>query len=230
MRHVPFTHRLCLSILRLISALVPAAARADWLREWEAEVQHRSTRLARSHNDWRHDMDLFRRALGALPDAAWLRRQFTADAEIVQDIRYGARALRQTPTFAVSAILILALGIGGTVTIVTLLDTLLIRGLPYRDAHRVVTVWQHSRAEEKDDVAPANFLDWRDRARSFSHIAAVQPHSYDYTGGGEPEVLMGAMVSEGFFDALGVQPVEGRSLRADDFTQKRKVAVITWGL
>jgi putative ABC transport system permease protein len=231
MRNVPFMHRLSLRILRLISALVPAAARADWLREWEAEVHHRSTRLAgRPGHDWRHDMDLFRRALGALPDAAWLRRQFTADAEIVQDIRYGARALRQTPTFAVSAVLILALGIGGTVTIVTLLDTLLIRPLPYYDAERVVTVWQHTRAAGKDEVAPANFLDWRDRARSFSHIASVQPNSYDYTTGGEPEVLLGGMVSEGFFDALGVQPVAGRTLRADDFTQKRKVAVITWGL
>jgi putative ABC transport system permease protein len=231
MRNVPFVLRLSLRILRLIGALVPAAARVDWLREWEAEVHHRSMRLAAlPRHDWRHDMDLFRRALGALPDAAWLRRQFTADAEIVQDVRYGARALRQTPTFAVSAILILALGIGGTVAIVTLLDTLLIRGLPYREADRVVTVWQRTRAAEKDDVAPANFLDWRDRARSFSHIAAAHPHSYDYTAGGEPEVLFGAMVSEGFFDAVGVQPVAGRSFTADDFTQKRKVAVITWGL
>jgi putative ABC transport system permease protein len=175
-------------------------------------------------------MDLFKRALGAVPDAAWLRRQFTADAEIVQDIRYGARALRQSPTFAVSAIFILALGIGGTVTIVTLLDALLLRSLPYRDAERIVTVWQRSPIAEKDDVAPGNFVEWRNRARAFSHVAAVVPNSWDYTAGSEPEVLFGAVVTEGFFDAVGVQPALGRSFTADDFTQKRNVAVITWGL
>src|SRR5687767_4198072 len=206
MRNAPFMHRVSLRILRLISGLVPPAVRADWLQEWEAEVRDRSAKLAgRPRQDWRHDMDLFRRALGALPDAAWLRRQFTADSEIVQDIRYGARALRQSPTFAISAILILALGIGGTVTIVTLLDALLLRSLPYRDAERIVTVWQRSPIAEKDDVAPSNFLEWRTRARSFSHVAAVVPNSWDYTAGGEPEVLFGAMVTEGFFDAVGVQ-------------------------
>jgi len=230
MRTTSLTLRWSLRLLRAISALVPAAARADWLREWEAELLHRSQRLAAQHSHWRHDMDLFRRALGALPDAAWLRRQFTADAEIVQDIRYGARALRQTPSFAMSAIFILALGIGGTVTIVTLLDTLLMRSLPYYDAERVVTIWQRSRVAEQDDVAPGNYLDWRDRARSFSHVVAINPNSYDYSGGGEPEVFFGATVSEGFFDALGVQPVLGRGFTAEEMKQGRNVAVITWGL
>lgn len=231
MRNTPFTLRVCLRLLKTISALVPRAVRAEWLDEWEAEVRHRSARIAaQPRNDWRHDVDLFRRALGALPDAAWLRRQFTSDAEVLQDVRYGARALRQSPSFAVAAVLILALGIGGTVTIVTLLDTLLLRDLPYYDASRVVTIWQHNRAGERDDVAPGNFLDWRERARSFEHIAAVQPHSFDYTGMGEPEVFFGALVSEGFFEALGVRPVLGRALVAEDYTQKRKVAVITHGL
>jgi putative ABC transport system permease protein len=223
--------RASLRLLRILSALVPAASRADWLREWEAELVHRSARHAvRPDAGWRRDMDLFRRALGALPDAAWLRRQVTADADIVQDVRYGARTLRKAPGFSLAAILILALGIGGTVTIATLLDTLLLRALPYADVERVVTIWQRNRAGERDDVAPGNFLEWRARARAFSHIAAVQPHSYDYTGAGEPEVLFGAMVSEGFFESIGSQPALGRGFTSDDFVPGRNVAVITWGL
>ena len=68
-------------------------------------------------------MNLFRRALGGLPDAAWLRRQFTEDADVVHDVKHGARMLLKSPSFALSAVLILAIGIGGTVSISTLLDT-----------------------------------------------------------------------------------------------------------
>jgi putative ABC transport system permease protein len=231
MRTTPLMLRLSLRLLRVVSALVPQAARADWLREWEAELVYRSARIeARRRNDWRAGIDLFGRALGSLPDAAWLRRQFTGDAEIVQDVRHGARTLRQAPGFSAAAIVILALGIGGTVTIATLLDTLLIRALPYADVDRVVTIGQRNRAGEKEEVAPGNFLEWRERAQSFSHIAAVQPHSYDYTGTGEPEVLFGATVSEGCFDAIGSHPIIGRGFVKDDFTPGRNVAVITWGL
>ena len=77
-------------------------------------------------------MDLVRRAFGALPDAAWLRRQFTADAEVVHDVRHGVRMLRKSPTFTAAAVVTLALGIGGTVAIATLLDTLFFRALPVR--------------------------------------------------------------------------------------------------
>ena len=204
---------LCVAAVRLFSALVPARARRDWRLEWEAELYHRGELLhARRHVDWRHRMDLFRRVLGALPDAAWLRRQFTADADIVHDLRHGARMLRKSPTFTLSAVLILAVGIGGTVSIVTLLDTLIFRPLPYADAERVMTLWQRRAASPLDleDVAPANFLDWRERSVSFSAVAAVVPYSHDYTGGREPELLFGAQVTEGFWDALGMQPALGR--------------------
>ena len=104
-------------------------------------------------------------------------------------------------------------------------------GLPYADADRIVTVWQRPASGERDDVAPANFLDWRERSRSFEKIAAAIPYSYDYTGGGDPEVFFGAQVTEGFWDALGVTPALGRMfLPEEHHTGSRPVVIITYGL
>jgi predicted permease len=225
--------RVSLALVRLCSIVVPSESRQDWHDEWEAEVRHRWEMLERRDRlDWRTRMDLFRRALGAFPDAAWLRRQFTADADVVHDLKHGVRMLLKSPSFTIAAVLILALGIGGTVSIASLLDTLMFRPLPYHDADRVVTLWQRlaARPMEREDVAPADFLDWRDRSRSFSAIAAVIPYSREFTGGTEPEVLFGAQVTEGFFDALGMPPMMGRGFLPEEHKQgARPVVVITHG-
>ena len=90
--------RLAVALVRVFSVLVPGRARRDWRQEWEAEIQHRGDRLeARDRDNWRDQMDLGARTLGALPDAAWLRRQFTADADLVHDLRHGVRMLRKSP-------------------------------------------------------------------------------------------------------------------------------------
>ena len=224
--------RFCLWLIRGVSGLVPRPWRADWREEWEAEFRHRHATLDRARiTGWRTDMDLVRRALGAFPDAAWLRRQFTTDSEILHDVRHGARMLRKSPTFTAAAVITLALGIGGTVSIATLLDTLYFRSLPYADADRIVTLWQHPATGEREAVSPANFLDWRERSRSFEHIAAAIPYSYDFTGGGDPEVFFGAQVTEGFWDALGVTPVLGRRFHPEEHVRGgRPVAIITYGL
>ncbi len=178
-------------------------------------------------------MDVLRRTLGSFHDAAWLRRQFTRDAEIVHDVRHGGRVLRRSPAFALLAILVLALGIGATVGIFSVVDTLLVRPLPYRDFDRVVMLWQGSSTNRDvlDDVSPANYLDWREQLRSFEVVAAVEPWSFDHTGGSEPEVLHAAAVSAGFFEAIGVLPVMGRAFTAEEFLPKRnQVIVISHGL
>lgn len=227
----PFSLRICLALIRVFSALVPRASRAGWRREWEAEFRHRYEPQAAGALDWSSKVDLIRRALGALPDAAWLRRQFTADSEGLHDIRHGARMLRKSPGFTLAVVLILALGIGGTVAIAALLDTLIFRPLPYADADRVVTLWQRPATGERAAVAPANFLDWRERSQSFDRLAAVTPSSYDYTGTGEPEVLFGAQVTQGFWEAVGVRPLLGRTFADDEHARGgRPVALITHGL
>src|SRR5262245_20172025 len=221
----PFAVRVALALVRAFSVLVPARLRRDWRQEWEAEIQYRGDRRP---PDWREDMDLIGRTLGALPDAAWIRRQFTADAEMVHDLRHGVRMLGRSPGFAAASILILAIGLGGAVSIATLLDTLFFRPLPYADVERVMTIWQTRDAApgEREDVAPANFLDWRERATSFSAIAAVVPYSHDYTAGGEPELFFGAQVTEGFFDAIGMRPALGRAFLPEEHVRGARPVVI----
>jgi putative ABC transport system permease protein len=95
-----------------------------------------------------------------------------------------------------------------------------------------VTIWLTNREhpEEREGVAPGAFLDWHDRSKSFSHIAAAAPTSFDYLDGLEPETLVGARVTEGFFEALGVQPILGRLFVAREYTEfPPNVAVISHG-
>jgi predicted permease len=228
----PLPLRLSVGIVRLAARLVPRQARADWRLEWESELRHRfHARSEQGRIDWSDTMDLVRRALGAWFDAAWIRRQFTADSELIHDARHAVRLLLASPGFTLTAIGILAIGIGGTLSVATLLDTLWLRGLPYEQADRVVMIWQRGASGACGDVAPANFLDWRERSRSFSSLAAVVPYSYDFTGAGEPEVAFGAQVTEGFFESVGMAPLMGRAfLPEEHLPGARRVVIISHGL
>jgi putative ABC transport system permease protein len=212
---------------------VPASIRDEWLREWEAEIRHRwSIVNRRSTAQWRDQADVVRRSTGAIADAAWLRQQFTVDHDIMRDVRYALRMLRRRPAISALAVLVLALGMGGTVAVFSVVDTMLLRDLPYRDADRIATIWLTNREhpEERDGVAPGAFVDWRARSKAFETIAAVDPFTFDYMNGAEPSTLMGGLVTEGFFETLGVTPVLGRSFLREDHTEGRsRVAMISYG-
>jgi putative ABC transport system permease protein len=183
-RHRPLVLTVALRIVAFTSIVVPRVERAEWRREWEAELVHRFGALrGRSRLTWRTSMDLIRRAFGAFPDAAWIRRQFTADADLVHDIRHTFRLLARTPGVTAIALMVFAIGIGATTAIVSLADTLLVRPLPLPDADRIVTLWERNRATgvEREDVAPGNAIDWVQRARSYRAISAIEPWSVDYT-------------------------------------------------
>jgi predicted permease len=229
----PFAVRLSLALLRSIRSLVPAGIREDWLREWEAEIRHRWSTLNRGgQTRWQDQADVVRRSTGAISDAAWLRQQFTADHDIMRDVQYALRMLRRRPVMSALAVLVLAIGIGGTVSVFSVVDTLLLRELPYHEPDRIVTIWLTNREhpEEREGVAPGAFLDWHDRSKSFSHIAAAAPESFDYLQGAEPATLIGARVTEGFFEALGVQPILGRLFVPREYTVfPSSIAVISHG-
>ena len=100
-------------------------------------------------------------------------------------------------------VFVLALGMAASVVAYSVVSQLLLRALPYPEPDRLVTVWERRPdAPGPSEVAPGNFLDWRERARTFEPLAGAEPYSYDYTGGDRPEVFRAVRVTEGFVEAF----------------------------
>jgi putative ABC transport system permease protein len=119
----------------------------------------------------------------------------------------------KTPAFTVITVFILALGIGANTAIFSVVNALLMRPLPYSNPDQLVMVWENLRKDNNphNAVAPANFVDWKEQSKSFQQMAAfTAPVNYNFTGGDVPERVVAARVSAGFFQMLGVQPVQGR--------------------
>ena len=129
-----------------------------------------------------------------------------------QDIRYSFRKLRQSPGITAIAVLALALGIGANSAIFSVVNTTLLRPLPFRDPDQLVMVWENNLKKGVNQIAlsPANYADFRDQSQSFSEMAALRPGNFTITGGAEPERVPGAMVTPGLFQMLDVRPVVGR--------------------
>ena len=135
-----------------------------------------------------------------------------------QDLRYGLRMLVKAPGFAAIAILTLALGIGATTAIFSVVNAVLLRPLPFADADRLVQV-----AEKNDrlnlptfSASVPNFVSWREQARSFEEFAAIGFNNYTLTGNGEPEQLSGNRISPAVMRVLGLAPVVGRAFVDDE--------------
>ncbi len=147
-----------------------------------------------------------------------------------QDLRYAARQLRSNPGFTLAAIVTLALGIGATTAIFTVVRSVLLRPLPYPDAGRIMRVYQVSAQQNDMPFSPPNYVDLRNQSRSFSHLGAAAGATVILTGG-EPERLDAVYASEPFLAALGVRPRHGRLLEAaDEVSGAPPVALLSHGL
>lgn len=102
--------------------------------------------------------------------------------DLGQDLRYGLRSLRKNPGFAIVAILTLSLGIGATTTIFSVVNGVLLRPLPFPEADQVIAFQQTNpkKGGTLDEISPANFLDWKEQSRSFSHMSFMRPFGLDY--------------------------------------------------
>ncbi len=148
------------------------------------------------------------------------------------NLRQGLRALVRNPGLTVVAVITLALGIGANTAIFSVVDAVLLRPLPFHQPDRLVMIWE-KRAREgvnTNHVAPADFLDWRQRSRTIENMVLGFPSTFDLTGSGEPENVGAGLVSAPFFDMLGVRPFLGRTFRPDeDQPAHDRVVMLTYG-
>jgi predicted permease len=137
---------------------------------------------------------------------------------LLQDLRYGLRALRRLPGFALTAISVIALGIGATTAAFTLLDHVLLRPLPFPQPEQLVRLFETELANgyPRIEASPPNILDWRSMTMSFSSMGAFSTFSVNLSGQGDPLRLNIGLADSLVFKALEVQPAAGRSFTADD--------------
>lgn len=153
--------------------------------------------------------------------------------DFIQDLRYAGRMQRKNPGFTIVAIIALALGIGANTAIFSVVNTVLLRPLPYKDPERLAMVWEDASKHgyPRDTPAAANFVDWRDQNTTFESMAAIADESFNLTGVGDPERLEGRLVSANLFPLLGVDPQIGRTFtNEEDQPGSNRVAVLSYGL
>jgi putative ABC transport system permease protein len=146
---------------------------------------------------------------------------------VAQDVRLAVRALRRSPGFAITAVATLALGVGATTTMFSAVDGVLLRPLPYPEPDRLMAVFQQNRLkQERTEASPGNFLDWRERSRSFTHLASAEPFGLDLETPNGPESIMTWLVSDGFLQALAARPMLGRVPEPGEFVAGRERVVV----
>jgi putative ABC transport system permease protein len=164
----------------------------------------------------------------------WKRRIMQG---LLQDLRYGARMLLRRPGFTMIALATLSLGIGANSAIFSVVNSVLLRELPYRDPQRLVMVWSDRPLQSSQKgwtewpFTSADFRDLRDQNQSFGRMAAFTWDNLNITGSGEPEVLAGVYASANLFALLGVEARYGRVfLPEEEQTGNDRVVILSDGL
>ncbi|HEX8354310.1 MAG TPA: ABC transporter permease, partial [Pyrinomonadaceae bacterium] len=173
------------------------------------------------------------RPMGREPVTPGAPRRMGMLGDFGQDLRYGLRVLLKNPGFTAVAVIALALGIGANSAIFSVVDTVLLRPLPYKDPDRLVMVWEDNTKQgyPTNTPAAANYIDWRDQNQVFEGMAAIADQNFNLTGDGDPERLTGRRVSASLFPLLGVAPQLGRAFAPEeDRPGANKVVVLSHGL
>jgi putative ABC transport system permease protein len=211
-------------LIALIGVIVPRRFRARFCQEWEAELEYREESLARwDRLNWRSKLELLWRSLGAFWDALWLQRQ-RLEEDMFQDLRYGARMMLKSKMFTLIAVLSLALGIGANTAIFSLINALMLRMLPVKNAEELALFSVAGPNMPPGVGYNCNYPLYemvRDRAQSFTGVIAGatvwRARLLVNEPGAVAESVEQQRVSGNFFSVLGVNAVVGRTLsEADD--------------
>jgi putative ABC transport system permease protein len=149
---------------------------------------------------------------------------------LMHDIRYVLRTLRQTPAFTIAVVTTLALGIGATTAIYSIVHAVLLRPLPYAQPDRLVRIWETNAPLKISGFSASalNFLSWQERSRSFEALAVIRGSAANLTGDGEPERVVANMVSSDFWKMTGIRMVAGRTFTRDEATAGNdRVAIVS---
>ena len=224
-----------LAVVRAIAWIVPDFLRGDWIAEWNGELTYAwRAALRRGEPPLLTHTRLLWRSVGASLDALWLWRRHGAMNMLGLDLKYASRSLRRRPGFSAVVILTLALGIGATTAVFSVVDGVLLRPLGFRDPERLVRVANYPLDGNPEKVSGPifsypDFADVRDQSRSFEQLAAVRGWEVTFTAtGNEPVRIRTAYVTPSLFAALGVRPVLGRGFTPAD-AEPGATAVVVLG-
>lgn len=156
---------------------------------------------------------------------------------LVRDLQYGARTLLRSPGFSLISVLVMALSIGATTSLFTMVRAVLLRPLPFRDSGKLVVLYEHFRHNQGGDgfnaVAPGDYRDWRTQTHGFEDMAAMRGYGGILSGVHSelPEVVQSAGGSSNLFSLMGVAPAWGRTFtETEDRPQGERVVLLTWSL
>ena len=214
------------------------ARRADADRDLHDEVQHYIEQgTAELIAAGRSPDEARRLAILQLGNATVTRDQVRAYGwenvvdSAITDVRYAARRLRNSLGFTTVTVVTLALGIGATAAVFSIVKPILFEPLPYPDGRRIVTIWDRAADRSRVDVTFGTYREILARSRSFEALAVMRPWQPTVTGEGEPERLDGQRVSASYFRVLGVPPAFGRDFDdADDVPGAPNVVLLGAGL
>ena len=202
---------------RLVSLLRNLGRRRQVERDLAAEVNsYVDLSTQRKVRDGLSEPEARREALVELGGAEQVK-ELVRDVRVghfletrIQDVRYAFRTLRKAPAFSLTVALVLALGIGSTALMFTIVNSVLLKGPAFPEANRLVMLWQDLPQEKRVSFSTREFTVWRDQSQLFENLAAMTGSGFTITGRGEPELAVGQSVTPSFFQTLRVAPALGR--------------------